>query len=524
MAVEGLASRPPRARLLVPVLVVLGTLLIQAAWSLALPPFRGTDEFDHAFRAAAVAQGQWVSHWGEASHGRGVLVRAPRTLVVAASPVCHSYEYTGPDNCFPVKSLGHGDVEVASAATSYNPLFYWVVGTVARPFDGATALYVMRLTADLLCALMLGLAAWVTSLWARSWWPLLAAGFAFTPVAWFSVSIVAPNGLEICAGLTLWLALLGLATPRGRASSPTLLVGATVAAMTLTLLRPLGPAWLAMTVVAALATVGIRPSLSLLRRHGRLTVVCASAVALAGAGLLAWTAADGAIPLGGNTEPLDPLTTTLGQVPLWFLQGIAAFPRRGDAAPLAVYAWDGFALVGFLVAGFVVARRRLRLVFSGTFAAAVGVPVVLSLCTVSSAGAIWQGRYGLPFHVGVALLAGLALERWATRPREASSERPGTPALVPPPVIAGLAVLGCFALFTSNAVAVVSVFVRERATSPLSGSPSWVTAPPWLLVVLLGVAFASFAAAATRRGDVSNVDLPHSAGPRTREVSDTVSA
>src|SRR4051794_25121755 len=99
MAVEGRPGRPRRSQLLVPVLVVLGTFLIQSAWSLALPPFRGTDEFDHAFRAASVADGQWVSHWGVAHDGRGVLVRAPRSLVVAASPVCRSYEYTGPDNC-----------------------------------------------------------------------------------------------------------------------------------------------------------------------------------------------------------------------------------------------------------------------------------------------------------------------------------------------------------------------------------------------------------------------------------------
>src|SRR4051812_17846045 len=40
-------------------LVLLATLLAQAAWILAVPPFRGMDEFDHAFRAAGVASGQW---------------------------------------------------------------------------------------------------------------------------------------------------------------------------------------------------------------------------------------------------------------------------------------------------------------------------------------------------------------------------------------------------------------------------------------------------------------------------------
>ena len=81
---------------------MLGTLLMQAAWWLALPPFRGTDEFDHAYRAAAVAGGQWRPSGEIAAHGRGELVTVPRSLVSAAEPVCSSYPYTGHDNCHPV--------------------------------------------------------------------------------------------------------------------------------------------------------------------------------------------------------------------------------------------------------------------------------------------------------------------------------------------------------------------------------------------------------------------------------------
>jgi hypothetical protein len=51
-------------------LVLVGVMLLQSAWILAVPPFRGSDEFDHAFRAAGVATGQW--HLSEqASNGRG---------------------------------------------------------------------------------------------------------------------------------------------------------------------------------------------------------------------------------------------------------------------------------------------------------------------------------------------------------------------------------------------------------------------------------------------------------------------
>ena len=41
-------------------LLALALLALQASWVLTVPPFRGIDEFDHAYRAAAVAHGQLV--------------------------------------------------------------------------------------------------------------------------------------------------------------------------------------------------------------------------------------------------------------------------------------------------------------------------------------------------------------------------------------------------------------------------------------------------------------------------------
>ncbi|MEP6665706.1 MAG: hypothetical protein ABJA81_04595, partial [Nocardioidaceae bacterium] len=81
-----------------PALFVLGALLLQLAWSLSLPAFTGVDEFDHAYRAAAVAHGEWRADLGPATHGRGDLVSVPKALPPAAGSVCNSYKYTGHDN------------------------------------------------------------------------------------------------------------------------------------------------------------------------------------------------------------------------------------------------------------------------------------------------------------------------------------------------------------------------------------------------------------------------------------------
>ncbi len=112
------------------------------------------------------------------------------------------------------------------------------------------------------------------------------------------------------------------------------------------------------------------------------------------------------------------MLATLQQYPLWFLQGVAAFPRRRDAAPGLVYVVVGLATLAVITAGVAVASRRLRLVMAVTATVAVAVPFVLTVTTIEATGPIWQGRYGAPYHVGLVLLAGLALDT-TTRSRSA---------------------------------------------------------------------------------------------------------
>jgi hypothetical protein len=103
-----------RARAKVCGLVVLGTLLLQAAWILVMPPFAGMDEFDHAFRASGVGAGQFRSDLGPAANGRGDLVSVDDDIAAAAQTVCQSYDYVGQDNCTPVFVEGGGRVRMRS--------------------------------------------------------------------------------------------------------------------------------------------------------------------------------------------------------------------------------------------------------------------------------------------------------------------------------------------------------------------------------------------------------------------------
>ncbi len=183
------------ARGRVPLLVLLGTLLLQAAWIVAVPPYRGSDEFDHVYRAASVAHGYWRPDSQPAPNGRGGLIPVPRQIVTDGTEVCSSYEYTKPDNCNPVQKLDEDMVTVASAAQLYNPLYYAAVGWPSLFLDGATALYAMRVVSALLCALVITLAAWSVTAWCTSQWPTVGLVLALTPVTVYSSIVVAPNAL-----------------------------------------------------------------------------------------------------------------------------------------------------------------------------------------------------------------------------------------------------------------------------------------------------------------------------------------
>ena len=87
--------------------------------------------------------------------GGGCWSGCPRILCDAAAGQCAALPYIGSDNCYPVE-IAHGRALIATSAGSYNPLFYWVLGTVAKPFHGVSALYAMRIFVALMSAAAAG--------------------------------------------------------------------------------------------------------------------------------------------------------------------------------------------------------------------------------------------------------------------------------------------------------------------------------------------------------------------------------
>lgn len=465
----------------VALLLFAGSLLLQLAWIITLPPFRGIDEFDHAYRAAAVADGQWVAgRKVPDGDGRGNFVAVPRTLVEAARPECYTYEYTGYANCNPMRNLGGGYVTVASAAARYNPVFYWLVGTPAKFFHGAASLLIMRLAASLLCSAMIGAIGWILAQWAQTRWPLVGMLVGLTPMVVYGTSLPAPNGVEMLAGLGLWAALLGLTRVGGDPIRERRLLWAAAAmAIPLSLVRSLGPLWLGMIVLSVACFFGWRRGRDIVTRNGRAWALGASAVAAVALAGGVWSLASST-----NSPSVEiyahyrhALANSMPQLYLWVFQSFAAFPTRTEFPPLWIFPLGLIVFAMLLIVAARLGGGRDRMLILAIALASLAVPLLLTLATYSRVGAVWQGRYTLPYSLGLPLVASLVLER---KHRQLQFARPT--------LIAG------WVMYTAAQVeGILYVLFKEQAHSPLAGTGEWLAPPSWLVSGLAVCGMAAWA-------------------------------
>lgn len=386
-----------------------GVLLVQIAWMLAVPAYRGSDEFDHVYKAAAVGRGQWT-YSGPAEHGRGGLVRVPGDIVRTAEPICSWYPYTGRDNCNAVRTYEDGTVDVATAAGAYNPAYYLVVGLAIRPFDdGSVALYVARAVSALLCALLIAWAFVLTARWATTRWPLVVAGAGLTPVMLYSTAIAAPNGLSY-AGAALVAATI-LAVHRGVGPPREVALPFLLGASSLLCTHTTGVMWLGLIAVVAMflrSPLGwwkvIRPGLAW-------WLPVAVAVTVVAGLCVAWVRYANTNALGESSNVgLPSIVDFVRFVLLWCLQAIAAFPVRNEPAPTGAYLLWGLPLL-LILTGALLRRRSERRAIMVALVLLVAVPVSLTVLSYAQQGVSWQGRYSLPLWLVVTWLCASALDR-----------------------------------------------------------------------------------------------------------------
>lgn len=473
---------------------VIGFLVAEAVWILAVPPFRGSDEFDHVYRAAAVARGQVIASPEAATRGTGAWMLVPPDIAKAAQAPCQELPYTSDADC--IGSTQGDRVRIASGAGRYPPLYYALVGTPARPFSGDAAVYVMRAVSALLSAGLFAATLFTTRRWAATRWPFLGIALGCTPVMVFSGSLVAPNGAEMLAALLAFTGLIGL-TRAPQQHFRVLAVAAATGLSLVALIRPLGPFWAALIglTVVVLAWPGRERVQALVRRRDVL-VAGVVAVGCAGLGSL-WALTQGALNVGSTPEEAlslgARLQASLSELPLWILQSIAAFPLRNEQSPAVVYATGLVLFLMVLLLALRGARRSRRWSLLALVLLAAAVPLAITTAAGNDHAGVWQGRYGLPYALGIGLFAALALEE---RERPAAIRQPY---LV---VWAGLAA-------TAAGVGIAAMVARINAGPLWRDNDRWVHLPFPILVVLMAGAIGSIWIALGNRSTPSRTMEPH---------------
>lgn len=472
-------------------LALLGTLLVQASWAFVVPPFRGLDEHDHAYKAAAVARGDWSPQHEASDLGWGSFLEVPGDIVAAAAPVCRQFSYTTRHNCEPVVHKSGEIVVVASSAARYNPVYYAVVGSATYVFEGVPALLAMRALSALMCASLLALAILAAHRTSRGPWPGAALILAATPTMLYTMSVTAPNGVEVASAALVWTALLGLRRSNDHSTDRGLLIMATIGAIPLAMVRGLGPLWLLMIVGSIVALLGAARLRSLARnRTAPVCVLITCLATIAGAG---WTMTAKSVAAKGDHGFTDSLWIVVPkQWVLWFFQSVAAFPARDEIAPMLLYIVVFLVWWGFLAIAWRAARMRERVVLTSIVVAASAIPVAATIAVFERMGTAWQGRYAYPFALGFLLVCGAVLDRRG-QGRWLHSRWPVWVAAT--------------TMTIASIIGQLDVLARELNDSPLAGTGAWWAPHPGLVVALNVVGFGMLAAALTlgRRGSAATL-------------------
>jgi hypothetical protein len=215
------------------------------------------------------------------------------------------------------------------------------------------------------------------------------------------------------AGLSLWASLLAFARDGGRIADRRLLAIAIASAVILGTLRLTGPLFI-LLILASVAGLHWRSFTAGVRRNRAMLSVGAVLVAASVAVFAWWTFGPYVLDASGE-GPDGPTSFHLGNLVLWPLQSVAAFPYRDQMGSLVVYPVVGALVIASVIVALRAGTRRERTVLLASMLTALVLPVILTLLTLQSTGVVWQGRYGLPYAVGFVLIAGVILGRHAAR-------------------------------------------------------------------------------------------------------------
>lgn len=522
---------------------VLGVMVL--VWIFAMPPSAGPDEPSHRIRGAALIRGQLD---GQLLPAATLPVFELPAEVGFPDPGCYAFQPLVSASCLNGLAVPEGNALLISTSVEY-PIWGHLPSGVGSLVPGAANSWAARVADAIIPVLLLGAALIVAC--RRS---ALAAGatlLATTPLAWFIFAVVNPSGPVIAGGIGLWTALVALSerslatagdtvrtqSVRGHRLVPWL---AAMSWAAMVLPRRDGLVYACLILAAAVVIVDL-DTRSLVRGLGRPALAVAALATLI---TLAWASRSSAVgAMALFAAPLAPLTALVARrvgtsdfmarrsrrVIGWCGVAVAAVvgpvvvmsqrangfdrPTLRQAVvgtglnlneAIGVLGWDDTMIPTSAMHVWVVALGILGgvalvlgnyRVLAGA-AAIVGVAIVTSwtLTLVQNwIGSYWQGRYYLPFLVGVPILLG------AVRPDAATARRVGL-------------VVGAMSLFVVNLSLAEAIRRFAVGTSGSLVPTDWDTydtpVPPIALLAVHLVASIGLILWIQRRSAIEQVSKP----------------
>lgn len=385
-----------------------------AAWSVASPFMSIPDEPAHAVKAASIWQGELRGRSGDIDGIPVDRVRVPETFGrLSEIPPCYVFYPPSSAACAPGVVASGRIVDATTTAGPYPPLYYTLVGWPSAVLAEGLGVRLMRLTGSLVCALLIALAARSLSRVVAAPLAVTAIVLAVTPTTYFISGGINPAGQEIAAAILLWAAAVAAVCSWDRERRldrwqiAELLLGFGFLAMT----RTLGLLFAALALVFVAAFAGPSTVRGFVTdRRAWWMALPAAVIALVAA---SWVLLNGhldAVP-GAPLGPEDRPIVFLGGVSDDFLRQMVAIFGWKDTGPVtqSVMPWLAAlaALVGIAI---LLGTTWRRIVVGMSIVATVVLPVLMQLDTLDRDGFAWQGRYLLPFAVGIPILAAVTAE------------------------------------------------------------------------------------------------------------------
>lgn len=378
-------------------------LVLVLTWSIGTPRYAAPDEPAHAQKAFATADGQTI----------GVPVPgSPSNLRQFDGP-----GILGPGNigCFarvpeqPASCATPADDPLISSAALYPPYYYGIVGLPAAAVGRASSVATMRAASAVFAVLVLTAALVLLLRSSRREWAVPMTIVAVTPMALSLMGAINPNGAEIAMFVLLWALTLRLLTD-AQASPRWMVAWSSLAGFTV-MMRPSSAVSLAgLIVIAAVACsptrrreLTTRPMLIRLA----VPMVVAAAAAFAWQRYSAFRIEDDRVGLSGNIW--EAIVDSIGQWGEYLRQSVGVLGWLDTTLPFLTYVLWIVAVAVAVVCASVAGSGRRRLILPITFVAFwLAMPLAINGVSGTRAGLVYQGRYGLPFLVGVGVLAALS--------------------------------------------------------------------------------------------------------------------